>query len=74
LEFLHESAGLVHGNLSPEAIYINVKVCYSAALLLPILISFFSSPTGKYLALRFQVHPKAPIPRLQSFLYLSLKC
>lgn len=25
LEFLHESAGLVHGNLSPEAIYINSK-------------------------------------------------
>ena len=27
LEFLHESAGLVHGNLTPEAIYVNVKVC-----------------------------------------------
>ena len=26
LEFLHESAGLVHGNLTPEAIFINVKV------------------------------------------------
>jgi SCY1-like protein 2 len=25
LEFLHESAGLVHGNLTPEAIYINAK-------------------------------------------------
>ncbi|KAF2204876.1 hypothetical protein GQ43DRAFT_408692 [Delitschia confertaspora ATCC 74209] len=25
LEFLHESAGLVHGNLTPEAIFINVK-------------------------------------------------
>jgi SCY1-like protein 2 len=25
LEFLHESAGLVHGNLTPEAIYINQK-------------------------------------------------
>lgn len=25
LEFLHESAGLVHGNLHPEAIYINAK-------------------------------------------------
>ena len=33
LEFLHESAGLVHGNLTPEAIYVNVKVgraCYLA--------------------------------------------
>ena len=27
LDFLHESAGLVHGNLTPEAIYINAKVC-----------------------------------------------
>lgn len=26
LEFLHESAGLVHGNLTPEGIYINAKV------------------------------------------------
>ncbi|PGH08247.1 SCY1 protein kinase [Helicocarpus griseus UAMH5409] len=25
LEFLHESAGLVHGNLTPKAIYINTK-------------------------------------------------
>ncbi|KAF9891278.1 hypothetical protein FE257_004842 [Aspergillus nanangensis] len=25
LEFLHESAGLVHGNLNPEAIYVNAK-------------------------------------------------
>ena len=27
LEFLHESAGLVHGNLTPEAIYVSAKVC-----------------------------------------------
>jgi len=26
LEFLHENAGLVHGNLTPDAIYINAKV------------------------------------------------
>lgn len=26
LEFLHESAGLVHGNLNPDSIYINAKV------------------------------------------------
>ncbi|KAI9775985.1 MAG: hypothetical protein M1839_000684 [Geoglossum umbratile] len=25
LEFLHESAGLLHGNLTPEAIYVNAK-------------------------------------------------
>ena len=27
LEFLHESAGLTHGNFCPEAIFINGKVC-----------------------------------------------
>lgn len=26
LEFLHENAGLVHGNLTPDAIFINAKV------------------------------------------------
>lgn len=31
LDFLHESAGLVHGNLTPEAIYINAKVCENAS-------------------------------------------
>lgn len=28
LEFLHENAGLVHGNLTPEAILINAKVSF----------------------------------------------
>jgi SCY1-like protein 2 len=32
LEFLHENAGLVHGNLNPEAIFINVKVCWTLLL------------------------------------------
>ncbi|RTE82359.1 hypothetical protein BHE90_003132 [Fusarium euwallaceae] len=27
LEFLHENAGLVHGNLTPDAVLINAKVC-----------------------------------------------
>lgn len=27
LEFLHENAGLVHGNLTPDAILINAKAC-----------------------------------------------
>lgn len=27
LEFLHENAGLVHGNLTPDAILVNAKVC-----------------------------------------------
>ena len=30
LEFLHESAGLVHANLTPDAIYINAKVSLDA--------------------------------------------
>ena len=29
LEFLHESAGLVHGNLTPDSIYVNAKVGHS---------------------------------------------
>lgn len=32
LEFLHESAGLVHANLTPEAIFINAKVGNANAL------------------------------------------
>lgn len=27
LEFLHENAGLLHGNLTPDAVLINAKVC-----------------------------------------------
>lgn len=30
LEFLHESAGLVHANLTPEAIFVNAKVNFLA--------------------------------------------
>ena len=26
LEFLHENAGLVHGNLTPDAVFVNAKV------------------------------------------------
>ena len=39
LEFLHESANLVHGNLNPEAVFINVKV---RNYLPPLLQIFFS--------------------------------
>lgn len=31
LEFLHESAKLVHANLTPEAIFVNAKACSSPA-------------------------------------------
>lgn len=49
LEFLHESAGLVHGNLTPEAIFVNAKVwrIYDT-LILSILTR--SRAIGKYLA------------------------
>ena len=36
LEFLHESAGLTHGNFCPEAIFINGKVMYFVCLLVNI--------------------------------------
>jgi SCY1-like protein 2 len=35
LEFLHENAGLVHGNLTPDAVYINAKVCLFLCFLSP---------------------------------------
>ena len=41
LEFLHESANLVHGNLNPEAIYVNAKSDWKIAGL-----SFAGSPSG----------------------------
>jgi len=30
LEFLHDNAGLVHGNLTPDAIFVNAKVGFSS--------------------------------------------
>lgn len=68
LDFLHESAGLVHGNLTPEAIFVNAKVgsqvffarlyCSSADVVL-------HSLTGKYLAWASAAHPTTlPSPPL----------
>jgi hypothetical protein len=31
LEFLHDNAGLVHGNLTPDAVFVNAKVGPKAA-------------------------------------------
>lgn len=42
LEFLHESAGLVHGNLTPEAIFINAKSDWKLSGL-----GFSNSPDGR---------------------------
>jgi SCY1-like protein 2 len=39
LEFLHENAGLVHGNLTPDAIYINAKVSLNSSRKSPYLSS-----------------------------------
>ncbi|KAF7560578.1 hypothetical protein G7046_g3570 [Stylonectria norvegica] len=44
LEFLHENAGLVHGNLTPAAILINAKACQSDWKLSG--LSFCSPPEG----------------------------
>ena len=43
LEFLHESAGLVHGNLTPDAIFVNVKVrlYFSLSIRCPLLLLTF---------------------------------
>jgi SCY1-like protein 2 len=41
LEFLHESAGLVHGNLTPEAVYVNAKSDWKISGL-----SFAGPPNG----------------------------
>ncbi|KAH0544078.1 hypothetical protein FGG08_001696 [Glutinoglossum americanum] len=41
LEFLHESAGLLHGNLTPEAIYVNAKSDWKISGL-----AFSSPPAG----------------------------
>lgn len=47
LEFLHESAGLVHANLTPDAIFINAKVGYQFTLL-NLHADSCDSPIGKY--------------------------
>lgn len=46
LEFLHESAGLVHANLTPEAIFINAKVRFPANTVKRMLSDNTSSLTG----------------------------
>lgn len=35
LEFLHDNAGLVHGNLTPDAVLINAKACSLSTLMSP---------------------------------------
>lgn len=52
LEFLHESASLVHGNLTPDAIYINIKVS-EAPIFYPIANK---GPFNELLALSIRFH------------------
>ncbi|KAK7418558.1 Protein kinase domain-containing protein ppk32 [Neonectria punicea] len=44
LEFLHENAGLVHGNITPDAVLINAKACQSDWKLSG--LAFCSPPEG----------------------------
>lgn len=48
LEFLHENAGLVHGNLTPDAILVNAKVRLLPCLPAPVprVCSCLSTPVG----------------------------
>ncbi|RJE25521.1 Protein kinase Scy1 [Aspergillus sclerotialis] len=58
LEFLHESAGLVHGNLNPDAIFINAKSDWKISGL-----GFAGSPDAS------QVHSSVPPLALSEVLY-----
>lgn len=65
LEFLHENAGLVHGNITPDAVLINAKVrrpcrvdtCQLCSMLQTLTLT---SPIG-----RLAVYHSAPLPRIR---------
>jgi SCY1-like protein 2 len=74
LEFLHESAGLIHGNLTPEAVYVNAKVRSPVrSSLNRSLSSLIYSPTGRSRGLRSQVPQQAPVLHHQLRPYHSPK-
>jgi len=60
LEFLHESAGLVHGNLTLDAIFVNSKVCLSPYD--SVHANSYRSLTGNYPPFHSARHTQAPIP------------
>jgi SCY1-like protein 2 len=69
LEFLHDNAGLVHGNLTPDAVLVNAKVCFSLNICcMPRMMltrRFFLSRIGKSAGSPFVHRPKIhPDPRL----------
>ena len=69
LEFLHESAGLTHGNFCPEAIFINAKVSTSSASSLTQYVNDWFSLTGKSQGLLSQV-----LLRILAYQHLSNLC
>jgi SCY1-like protein 2 len=73
LEFLHESAGLVHANLTPEAIFINAKVRKLCRSRFALLANIRDSLIGRSQASgsrRLQKTPRNPRPWYR---YLSPK-
>ena len=75
LEFLHESAGLVHGNLTPDAILINAKVCLYLPRRTELLLTLTPhSPIGRYQAWGFLVHRTTLLPHPLLPPYHSRKC
>lgn len=73
LEFLNESAGLVHGNFCPEAIIINAKVCLASTYKLILYINVWFSLIGRSPGLLLQVPLKVQIYQPLLTLFLSLK-
>ncbi|KAK7976455.1 hypothetical protein PG989_014918 [Apiospora arundinis] len=71
LEFLHENAGLVHGNLTPDAILVNAKSDWKISGL-----SFSSPPDGSTKATSVQPISLSEVlnldPRLPRFVQLNL--
>jgi SCY1-like protein 2 len=71
LEFLHENAGLVHANLTPESILVNAKSDWKLAGL-----SFCSPPDNSTKATSFQPISLSEVlnldPRLPRFVQISL--
>lgn len=71
LEFLHENAGLVHGNLTPDAILVNAKSDWKISGL-----SYCSPPEGSTKPTSFQPISLSevlnPDPRLPRFVQINL--
>jgi len=72
LEFLHESAGLTHCNLTPEAVYINAKVGLIVWDVGETIPHIFSSLTGSSLHLLSQPPMAVPMGSLQLLFMGSL--